>query len=172
MRRLSCRTIPDISKLREVTVVYRTRQVSLRPGERIELVDRIPCRPGETSTILGVAEIVSWMPARLVELLNDPEHGEAEVELCGYRGKTPQEFVDIMCHEHKTDPWAQVMRIEFRHVDPDPGERVDALISKSEERRYSECGVPFSVTRDDPLESVELERWADDGGPVREEVPQ
>jgi hypothetical protein len=172
MRRLSCAILPDLSRVREVTVFYRMRWRFVRPGDEVLLVDRIANRSGGEAKGLSVVRVVSIRETRLIEMTAAADGGRAETDRCGFWGKTPQEFVDAMCDAHKTDPWYMISRIEVEHAEPLPEPNFRGYLPMDvhpapEGRVAKAMRNGIAAMTKSPNED-DIERWDDDGGPAVE----
>lgn len=106
-------TTPAV-RARQKTVTRRMGWLKLKPGQRLQLCEKVMGRkPGEPLVKICAVEVVSVRRERL-DLIT-----EEDVRREGFPGWSPGEFVSFFCRSHKgCEPGSIVTRIEWRYLDP------------------------------------------------------
>jgi hypothetical protein len=110
-------TEPQV-RARTKTVTRRVGWRMLRPGDQLTLCRKVMGRrPGEPLERIADVEVVSVRR----EPLDGITAGDVAAE--GFPQMTPAQFVGFFCDTHRgCDPGTEVTRIEWRYLDPLPGD--------------------------------------------------
>lgn len=104
------------------TVTRRKGWRFLKAGDRIMACEKCMGlgKDGKIKHLCEI-EIVSNKAEPLVEIVAKPNRGRGartEVELEGFPGMRPEEFVEMFCEHMRCEPATIVNRIEFKYVEP------------------------------------------------------
>lgn len=110
-------TTPQI-RSRVKTVTRRTGWATLRPGTRLQAVEKaMGLKKGETVMRLAVIEVVEVTREPLRRLIDEPAYGRVECVSEGFPHLSPIEFVAMFCASHKgCTPETVITRIAFRYL--------------------------------------------------------
>jgi hypothetical protein len=111
-------TTPQI-RSRVKTVTRRTGWATLRPGTRLQAVEKgMGLKKGETVTRLAVIEVAEVSREPLQRLIDEPAYGRMECVAEGFPHLTPAQFVAMFCASHAgCTPASVVTRIGFRYLE-------------------------------------------------------
>lgn len=118
MRNMSFAATIEQVKARTKDVTRRTGWLMLKPGDRLNAVEKaMGLKRGEKLKKLGTIEVLSVTRQQLVFLAENPRYGQDECRREGFPEMTPAEFVAMFCDKIKVKPFDWVTRIEFRYVE-------------------------------------------------------
>lgn len=121
-RRMSCRMTVEPVRRREKRVSRRLGWQLLEPGDRLTLVEQAQgLRKGEKQVVLApVVEVLSNSPEQLDWLIDGnhytPQEAAREMELEGFPGMDPREFVAMFCAYNRCAPDVDLQRIEWEYL--------------------------------------------------------
>jgi len=111
MRNMSFSMTTEQIKNRSKTVTRRLGWWFLRPGDRIQAVEKARgLKKGEKLKRLCVIEVVSTRAERVRDITEDDCRRE------GFPKMTPFEFAVMICRHYNVGPLAKINRIEFKYV--------------------------------------------------------
>lgn len=118
MRRMSFALTTKQMRERKKWVTRRTGWANVKPGTVILAVTKtMGLKKGERAEVLGTIRVRSVRREELGALFQLP-YGEEEMELEGFPGRDPGEFVAWLCRRSPgVTPQTVVSRIEFEHLD-------------------------------------------------------
>lgn len=112
MRNMSFAMTTEQIKRRTKTVTRRFGWWFLKPGDRVQAVEKgMGLKKGEKAKKLAVIEVVSVWKERLCQM----SHRDCTLE--GFPNLTPAQFVNMLSKHYKCPTYRSVNRIEFKYVE-------------------------------------------------------